>query len=57
MDEGLLDGKAAMVEFLNLVMSEPDIAKLPIMIDSSKWDIIEAGLNVFKVVVSSTLFP
>jgi 5-methyltetrahydrofolate--homocysteine methyltransferase len=45
MDEGLLDGKAAMVEFLNLVMSEPDIAKLPIMIDSSKWDIIEAGLK------------
>ncbi|MCO6460940.1 MAG: methionine synthase [Saprospiraceae bacterium] len=45
MDEGLLDGKTAMVEFLNLVMSEPDIAKLPIMIDSSKWEIIEAGLK------------
>jgi len=45
MDEGLLDSHAAMVEFLNLVMSEPDIAKLPIMIDSSKWSVIEAGLK------------
>jgi len=45
MDEGMLDSKHAMVHFLNLVGSEPDIAKLPIMIDSSKWDIIEAGLK------------
>jgi 5-methyltetrahydrofolate--homocysteine methyltransferase len=45
MDEGMLDGKAAMVRFLNLVASEPDIAKVPLMIDSSKWEIIEAGLK------------
>ncbi len=45
MDEGLLDSEKAMVEFLNLVMAEPDIAKLPIMIDSSKWSVIEAGLK------------
>jgi 5-methyltetrahydrofolate--homocysteine methyltransferase len=45
MDEGLLDSEQAMVEFLNLVMSEPDIAKLPIMIDSSKFSVIEAGLK------------
>ncbi|MCB1775162.1 MAG: homocysteine S-methyltransferase family protein, partial [Gammaproteobacteria bacterium] len=45
MDEGMLDGRAAMVRFLNLVAAEPDIAKVPLMIDSSKWDIIEAGLR------------
>ena len=45
MDEGMLDGKAAMLRFLNLIASEPDIAKVPLMIDSSKWDIIEAGLQ------------
>jgi len=45
MDEGMLDGKAAMVRFLNLIASEPDIAKMPLMIDSSKWEIIEAGLQ------------
>ena len=45
MDEGLLDSKKAMVDFLHLIMSEPDIAKLPIMIDSSKWEVIEAGLK------------
>jgi len=45
MDEGMLDGKAAMVRFLNLIASEPDIAKVPLMIDSSKWEIIEAGLQ------------
>ncbi|MCB1803429.1 MAG: homocysteine S-methyltransferase family protein, partial [Gammaproteobacteria bacterium] len=45
MDEGMLDGKAAMVRFLNLIASEPDIAKVPLMIDSSKWEIIEAGLK------------
>jgi 5-methyltetrahydrofolate--homocysteine methyltransferase len=45
MDEGMLDSKAAMVRFLNLVASEPDICRVPIMIDSSKWEIIEAGLK------------
>ena len=45
MDEGMLDGKAAMVRFLNLCAGEPDIAKVPVMIDSSKWEIIEAGLQ------------
>ncbi len=45
MDEGMLDGKEAMVRFLNLIASEPDIAKAPLMVDSSKWDIIEAGLK------------
>lgn len=45
MDEGMLDGKYAMVKFLNLIASEPEIARIPIMIDSSKWEIIEAGLQ------------
>ncbi len=45
MDEGMLDGKAAMTRFLNLCAGEPDIAKVPVMIDSSKWEIIEAGLQ------------
>lgn len=45
MDEGMLDSQGAMVHFLNLVASEPDISRVPIMIDSSKWDIIEAGLK------------
>ncbi|MDC7994384.1 methionine synthase [Altibacter sp. HG106] len=55
MDDGLIDGKEAMVTFLNLVIAEPDIARVPIMIDSSKWDIIEAGLQVVqgKCVVNS----
>ncbi|MEY8847991.1 methionine synthase [Psychroserpens sp. XS_ASV72] len=55
MDEGMLDGKEAMVHFLNLIASEPDIARIPIMIDSSKWEIIEAGLQVVqgKSVVNS----
>ena len=55
MDEGLLDSKKAMVDFLHLIMSEPDIAKLPIMIDSSKWEVIEAGLKCVqgKSVVNS----
>ena len=48
MDEAMLDSKAAMVKFLNLIASEPDISKVPIMVDSSKWEVIEAGLNVFK---------
>lgn len=45
MDEAMLDGEAAMVKFLNLIASEPDIAKVPLMLDSSKWSIIEAGLK------------
>ncbi|GLK78830.1 hypothetical protein GCM10008174_05710 [Methylopila turkensis] len=45
MDEGLLDSEKAMTEFLNLVASEPDIARVPVMIDSSKWSVIEAGLK------------
>ncbi len=45
MDEGMIDGKEAMVRFLNLLAAEPDIARIPIMIDSSKWEIIEAGLK------------
>jgi len=45
MDEAMLDSQAAMVRFLNLIASEPDIARVPIMIDSSKWDVIEAGLR------------
>lgn len=45
MDEGMLDGKEAMVTFLNLIAAEPDISRVPIMIDSSKWEIIEAGLK------------
>ncbi len=55
MDEGMLDAKGAMVTFLNLVASEPDIARVPIMVDSSKWDIIEAGLKCIqgKAVVNS----
>jgi 5-methyltetrahydrofolate--homocysteine methyltransferase len=48
MDEGMLDGKAAMVRFLNLLAAEPDIARIPIMIDSSKWEIIEAGLKCLQ---------
>lgn len=55
MDDGLIEGKEAMVKFLNLVVAEPDIARVPIMIDSSKWEIIEAGLQVVqgKCVVNS----
>ncbi|MDR0458822.1 MAG: dihydropteroate synthase, partial [Burkholderiaceae bacterium] len=45
MDEAMLDGKAAMTRFLNLIAAEPDIARVPVMIDSSKWDVIEAGLR------------
>jgi len=55
MDEGMLDGVYAMTKFLNLIAAEPDIARVPIMIDSSKWEIIEAGLKVVqgKSVVNS----
>ena len=55
MDEGMLDAKEAMVTFLNLIASEPDISRVPIMVDSSKWDVIEAGLKCIqgKPVVNS----
>jgi 5-methyltetrahydrofolate--homocysteine methyltransferase len=55
MDEAMLDSKAAMVRFLNLIASEPDIARVPIMVDSSKWDVIEAGLRCIqgKAIVNS----
>ncbi|PCJ71966.1 MAG: methionine synthase [Rhodobiaceae bacterium] len=55
MDEGMLDSEAAMVRFLNLIASEPDIARVPIMIDSSKWNVIEAGLKCVqgKAIVNS----
>lgn len=55
MDEGMIDGERAMVTFLNLLAAEPDIARIPIMIDSSKWSIIESGLQVVqgKSVVNS----
>src|SRR6202000_2437457 len=55
MDEGMLDSEAAMVRFLHLVAAEPDIARVPVMIDSSKWSVIEAGLKCVqgKAVVNS----
>ena len=55
MDEGLIDSKQAMIDFLNLVAAEPDIARVPVMIDSSKWEVIEAGLQCVqgKPVVNS----
>lgn len=55
MDEGMIDGAEAMVRFLNLIASEPDISRVPIMIDSSKWEIIEAGLKCVqgKCIVNS----
>ncbi len=55
MDEGMLDAKAAMVKYLNLIASEPDISRVPLMIDSSKWEVIEAGLQCVqgKAIVNS----
>ena len=55
MDEGMLDSEAAMVRFLNLIAAEPDISRVPVMIDSSKWSVIEAGLKCVqgKAVVNS----
>ncbi|WP_269932349.1 methionine synthase [Aminobacter sp. HY435] len=55
MDEGLIDSKQAMVEYLNLIAAEPDIARVPVMIDSSKWEVIEAGLKCVqgKAIVNS----
>ena len=48
MDEGLIDSEKAMVRFLNLIASEPDIARIPVMVDSSKWSVIEAGLKCLQ---------
>ena len=48
MDEGLIDSEAAMTRFVNLISSEPDIARVPFMIDSSKWTVIEAGLRCLQ---------
>src|SRR5690554_1856438 len=48
MDEGMLDSEAAMIRFLNLIASEPDIARVPVMLDSSKWEILEAGLKCLQ---------
>ena len=48
MDEGMLDGEKAMVRFLHLIAAEPDISRVPVMIDSSKWDIIESGLKCIQ---------
>lgn len=58
MDDALLDAKAEMVNFLNLIASDPDIAKVPVMIDSSKWDVIVAGLKCVqgKPIVNSISF-
>ena len=55
MDEGMIDGVEAMTKFLNLIAAEPDISRVPLMIDSSKWEIIEAGLKTVqgKCVVNS----
>ena len=48
MDEGMLDSEAAMTTFLNLIASEPDISRVPVVIDSSKWTVIEAGLKCIQ---------
>jgi len=48
MDEGMLDSEAAMVRYLNLMASEPEISKVPVMVDSSKWNVIEAGLKCLQ---------
>src|SRR5258706_1292022 len=55
MDEGLLDSVGAMTTFLNLIAAEPDIARVPVMVDSSKWEVIEAGLKCVqgKAIVNS----
>ena len=55
MDEGLIDSKQAMIDYLNLIAAEPDIARVPVMIDSSKWEVIEAGLKCVqgKAIVNS----
>src|SRR6202035_2059540 len=48
MDEGMIDSEAAMVKFLNLIAAEPDISRVPIMIDSSRWSVLEAGLRCIQ---------
>src|SRR3546814_20815163 len=48
MDEGMIDSEKAMVRFLTLIASEPDIARIPVMVDSSKWSVIEAGLKCLQ---------
>ena len=48
MDEGMIDGVEAMTKFLNLIAAEPDLSRVPVMIDSSKWNIIEAGLKIIQ---------
>src|SRR5574338_105160 len=48
MDEGMIDSEVAMVRFLNLIASEPDIARIPVMVDSSRWSVIEAGLRCLQ---------
>ena len=48
MDEGLIDSEAVMTKFLNLLQAEPDIARVPVMLDSSKWSVIEAGLKCLQ---------
>ena len=55
MDEGMLDSASAMIKFLNLIAGEPDISRVPFMVDSSKWEILEAGLKCIqgKAVVNS----
>jgi 5-methyltetrahydrofolate--homocysteine methyltransferase len=55
MDEGMLDGEVAMPTFLNMIASEPEISRVPVMIDSSKWSVIEAGLKCVqgKAIVNS----
>lgn len=56
MDEAMLDSKAAMVRYLNLLASEPDISRVPIMVDSSKWEVIEAALKCIQGSQSLILF-
>ncbi len=48
MDEGMIDSEAAMVKFLNLMAAEPEISRIPVMVDSSKWNVIEAGLKCLQ---------
>ena len=57
MDEGMLDSKAAMVTFLNLIAGEPDISRVPIMIDSSKWEVMRRASKCIGARASSTPSP
>ena len=56
MDEGMIDGVAAITKFLNLIASEPDICKVPVMVDSSKWEVIGANWNVYRAEAASIPF-